>query len=124
MLSLRTQECLDKYTATETLQAKCPACKAEGVQASKKLTLYRCPPMLMFHLQRSDSHRTVLKVNMRLDQSAMCAVPVHGRNVSAGQAQHLVSLVVSCCLFRCNASSQSKLMHVLLHAKIGVNLHR
>ena len=50
------QECLDAFTEVEKLEAdegyNCQACKRRGVQATKKLTLYRCPPVLVIHLKR------------------------------------------------------------------------
>ena len=50
------QECLDAFTEVEKLEAdegyNCQACKRRGVQATKKLTLYRCPPVLAIHLKR------------------------------------------------------------------------
>ena len=50
------QECLDAFTEVEKLEAdegyNCQACKRRGVQATKKLTLYRCPPVLVLHLKR------------------------------------------------------------------------
>ena len=50
------QECLDAFTETETLEEEegynCQACKRRGVCATKKLTVYRCPPVLVLHLKR------------------------------------------------------------------------
>ena len=51
-----SQECLDAFTEVEKLEAdegyNCQACRRRGVQATKKLTLYRCPPVLAIHLKR------------------------------------------------------------------------
>ena len=53
---LPLQECLGAFTELETLAAEdgynCTACRRQGVRATKRLTLYRLPPVLMIHLKR------------------------------------------------------------------------
>ena len=53
---LPLQECLGAFTELETLAAEdgynCTACRRQGVRATKRLTVYRLPPVLMIHLKR------------------------------------------------------------------------
>ena len=74
-----TQECLDAFTETETLEEEegynCQACKRKGVCATKKLTLYRCPPVLVLHLKRFSSSSGSLGMFNRF--SAMSKVINH-----------------------------------------------
>ena len=53
---LPLQECLSAFTELETLAAEdgynCTACRRQGVRATKRLTVYRLPPVLMIHLKR------------------------------------------------------------------------
>ena len=55
MLFVCSQECLEDFTKAETLggdnQYTCQACNSKGC-ATKKLTLYQCPPVLVLHLKR------------------------------------------------------------------------
>ena len=56
---LCSQECLEAFISRETLQKEegydCLACKSQKVCATKKLTLNRCPPVLVVHLSRFTS---------------------------------------------------------------------
>ena len=53
---LPLQECLGAFTELETLAAEdgynCTTCRRQGVCATKRLTVYRLPPVLMIHLKR------------------------------------------------------------------------
>ncbi len=70
------QECLDAFTETETLEEEegynCQACKRKGVCATKKLTLYRSPPVLVLHLKRFNANSGTLGIFSRF--SAMSKV--------------------------------------------------
>ncbi|DBA96007.1 TPA: hypothetical protein ACH3X1_001511 [Trebouxia sp. C0004] len=70
------QDCLNAFTETETLEEdegyNCQSCKRRGVCATKKLTLYRCPPVLVLHLKRFNAHNGGLGIFSRF--SAMSKV--------------------------------------------------
>ncbi len=70
------QDCLDAFTETETLEEdegyNCQSCKRKGVCATKKLTLYRCPPVLVLHLKRFNANNSALGIFSRF--SAMSKV--------------------------------------------------
>ena len=74
------QECLDEFTETETLEDEegynCQACKRKGVCATKKLTLYRCPPVLVLHLKRFSSNTGSLGMFSSGRFSAMSKVQI------------------------------------------------
>ena len=70
--TLCLQECLKAFTACETLDdynCQAPECKKKGVRAIMKVTLMRCPPVLVLHLKRfsakgSGQDLKISKVNM------------------------------------------------------------
>lgn len=55
------QECLDAYVEVEKLEGddayNCHTCQ-KNVEATKKLSLYRLPPILVVHLNRFASNTT------------------------------------------------------------------
>lgn len=82
----KVQECLDAFTEVEKLEAdegyNCQACKRRGVQATKKLTLYRCPPVLVIHLKRFSASSGMFghfsahsKVSILLQQLSLTQYP-------------------------------------------------
>jgi len=76
LIWLGLQDCLDAFTETETLEEdegyNCQSCKRKGVCATKKLTLYRCPPVLVLHLKRFNANNGALGIFSRF--SAMSKV--------------------------------------------------
>lgn len=78
MIQIGLQDCLDAFTETETLEEdegyNCQSCKRQGVCATKKLTLYRCPPVLVLHLKRFNANSGALGIFSRF--SAMSKVSI------------------------------------------------
>lgn len=81
-MRLGLQDCLDAFTETETLEEdegyNCQSCKRKGVCATKKLTLYRCPPVLVLHLKRFSANNNASGIFSRF--SAMSKVSTCSRS--------------------------------------------
>ena len=74
------QDCLDAFTETETLEEEegynCQSCKRKGVCATKKLTLYRCPPVLVLHLKRFNASAGDLGIFSRFSAMSKVSPPI------------------------------------------------
>ncbi|KAL0023705.1 hypothetical protein WJX79_004777 [Trebouxia sp. C0005] len=74
------QDCLDAFTETETLEEdegyNCQSCKRKGVCATKKLTLYRCPPVLVLHLKRFSANNNASGIFSRFSAMSKDTTPI------------------------------------------------
>jgi ubiquitin carboxyl-terminal hydrolase 4/11/15 len=77
---IHLEDCLDEFAKEEVLSAEdpwyCPRCKAHK-QASKKFELWKCPDILVIHLKRFSSSRS-----LRDKIDAMIDCPIEGLDLS------------------------------------------
>ncbi len=84
---------MDAFTVVEKLEAdegyNCQACKRQGVQATKKVTLNRCPPVLVIHLKRFSGNTAMFGRFSALSKVPCILDLVHSRH---NIARHLLLL--------------------------------